>query len=208
MSTPPETATPEPTTHVSVRLPVSMKANLDSLARSTGRNRNALMYEALRRFIDVERWQIADIEAGIREADAGDFATAEEMDALWSKYHATESQSRFHRGITMQLPFDQPAPDDTISIKLEVPNRVLIAFDQLSQDEQAKVINVLRSLARYGLSNAPVGLDVQRLAGTEPLYAVRATPDLRVIVRVAGDAPIEVVDILRPAALRNFANAV
>ena len=90
MSTLPETATPEPTTHVSVRLPVSMKASLDSLARSTRRNRNALMYEALRRFIDVERWQIADIEAGIREADAGDLATAEEMDALWSKYHAAE----------------------------------------------------------------------------------------------------------------------
>ena len=108
----------------------------------------------------------------------------------------------------MQLPFDQQTPDDTTSIKLEVPNRVLIAFDQLSQDERTKVIDALRSLARYGLSNAPVGLNVQRLAGTEPLYAVRATPDLCVIVRYEDDGPIEVVDILRPAALRNFANAV
>jgi predicted transcriptional regulator len=63
-----------------------MKAELGALAKVTRRNRNTLAVEALRRFIEVERWQLADIEAGLREADAGDFVTTEEMDALWSKY--------------------------------------------------------------------------------------------------------------------------
>jgi predicted transcriptional regulator len=69
-----------------------MRAELDALAKSTGRNRNALVEEAIRRFIDVQRWQIADIEQAIQEADAGDFASDEEMNALWAKYHADPAQ--------------------------------------------------------------------------------------------------------------------
>jgi len=63
-----------------------MKAELEALARSTGRNRNALVQEALRRFIDQQRWQIEEIEAGIREADAGNFVSDEEMDNLWAEF--------------------------------------------------------------------------------------------------------------------------
>jgi predicted transcriptional regulator len=79
-------ATTERTTTIAIRMPESMKAELGALAKATGRNRNTLVVEAVRRFMEVERWQLADIEAGLREADAGDFATTEEMDALWSKY--------------------------------------------------------------------------------------------------------------------------
>ncbi len=78
--------TADPTTMLSTRVPQGMKAELDDLAKSTGRNRNTLVQEALRRFIDVQRWQIAEIEAGIREADAGAFATDEEMDELWAEF--------------------------------------------------------------------------------------------------------------------------
>ena len=76
----------EPTITMTMRLPRVMKDELDALARSTGRNRNALVQEALRRFIDVQRWQIAEIEAGIREADAGIFVGDDEMDALWAEF--------------------------------------------------------------------------------------------------------------------------
>ena len=74
------------TTHLTARVPQSVKADLDALARSTGRNRNELVGEALRRFIDQQRWQIARIEEGIRQADAGDFVPDEEMDALWAEF--------------------------------------------------------------------------------------------------------------------------
>ncbi len=69
-----------------------MRDELDRVAKATGRNRNALVEEALRRFIEAEKWQLADIEAGLREADAGDFATDKEMQALWSKYEAREQR--------------------------------------------------------------------------------------------------------------------
>jgi len=79
--------TTEPRTTLAIRLPASLKAELGVLA--TGRTRNAMLEEAIRRLTAVERWQIADIEAGLREAEAGDFATPEEMDQLWSKYGTT-----------------------------------------------------------------------------------------------------------------------
>jgi RHH-type transcriptional regulator, rel operon repressor / antitoxin RelB len=75
----------EPTTTMTTRLPRSMKDELESLAKSTGRNRNTLVQEAIRRFIDAERWQIDLIEERIREADAGNFATDEEMEALYAE---------------------------------------------------------------------------------------------------------------------------
>ncbi len=77
-----------PTVTVGARVPRDVRDELDKLVKSTGRNRNALVEEALRRFIDIERWQLADIEAGLREADAGDFATDEDMEAMRAKYRA------------------------------------------------------------------------------------------------------------------------
>lgn len=76
----------EQTTTMTTRLPRDMKDRLDALAKSTGRNRNALVQEALRRFIDAQQWQIAEIEAGVREADAGIFVGDEEMDEMWAEF--------------------------------------------------------------------------------------------------------------------------
>jgi RHH-type transcriptional regulator, rel operon repressor / antitoxin RelB len=83
-------ATTAPTVTVGARVPREMRDELDRVAKATGRNRNTLVEEALRRFIEAEKWQLADIEAGLREADAGDFATDKEMQTLWSKYEAGE----------------------------------------------------------------------------------------------------------------------
>jgi RHH-type transcriptional regulator, rel operon repressor / antitoxin RelB len=88
----------EPTITMTTRLPRGMKDDLDALARSTGRNRNALVREALRRFIDVQRWQIAEIEAGIREADARIFVADEEMDALWAEFGLEPDTARERDG--------------------------------------------------------------------------------------------------------------
>ena len=88
----------EPTITMTMRLPRGMKDELDALARATGRNRNALVQEALRRFIDVQRWQIAEIEAGIREADAGIFVGNDEMDALWAEFGLEPDTARERGG--------------------------------------------------------------------------------------------------------------
>jgi len=76
-----------PTVTVGARVPRDIRDELDKLVKSTGRNRNALVEEALRRFIDVERWQITLIEERLRQADASDFATDEEMNELYAEFN-------------------------------------------------------------------------------------------------------------------------
>ena len=80
------TATAEPTTTITARIPRTVRHDLEALARSTGRNRNTLVHEAITRFIDTQRWQIAMIEDRLRQANAGDFATDAEMDELWAEF--------------------------------------------------------------------------------------------------------------------------
>lgn len=83
-----------PTVTVGARVPRDLRDELDKLVKSTGRNRNALVEEAIRRFIDVERWQIALIEERLRQADAGDFATDEEMDELYAEFNIPRSSRK------------------------------------------------------------------------------------------------------------------
>ncbi|MGI8913594.1 MAG: CopG family ribbon-helix-helix protein [Chloroflexota bacterium] len=68
----------------SINVRVSDEARLrqlDALAEATGRSRNHLVNEALKRYLDDERWQLAKIEEGLKQADAGEFYTSEEVAA-------------------------------------------------------------------------------------------------------------------------------
>jgi predicted transcriptional regulator len=83
-----------PTATITIRIPSEMREELEALAKSTGRNRSSLVEEARRRFIDVQRWQIARIEEGVRAADAGDFVTDEEMNEVWTEFGLDSEQDR------------------------------------------------------------------------------------------------------------------
>lgn len=69
-------------TTMTVRLDDDVKDRLERLAASTQRSKSFLAAEAIRAFVDTNAWQIAEIEASLREADAGDFASEAEVDAL------------------------------------------------------------------------------------------------------------------------------
>lgn len=71
---------------MSIRLPDELADQLKDLSEITGRTKNFLAVQALRNFIEQESWQIAEIKKGLAEADAGDFATDEEMQALNTKW--------------------------------------------------------------------------------------------------------------------------
>jgi len=87
-------ATERATATITARIPKELRGELDALSKSTGRNKNALVEEALRRFVEVERWQIASIEERLRRADAGDFATDEEMDELYKEFNIPRPSSQ------------------------------------------------------------------------------------------------------------------
>ena len=71
---------------MSICLPDELADQLKDLAETTGRTKNFLAVQALRNFIEQEAWQVAEIKKAIAEADAGDFATDEEMQALNAKW--------------------------------------------------------------------------------------------------------------------------
>ncbi|MCA1599869.1 MAG: ribbon-helix-helix protein, CopG family [Chloroflexi bacterium] len=66
------------TSTFSIRLDEGRKARMDSLARATGRSRNYHFLAAVDDYLAEHEWELAEIEAGIREDDAGDIVSHEE----------------------------------------------------------------------------------------------------------------------------------
>ena len=64
---------------LTLRLDAKLKNQLDRLSKSMNRSRSFVAAQAIQEFVSVNEWQIAEIKKGIAEADAGDFATDEEM---------------------------------------------------------------------------------------------------------------------------------
>ena len=73
-------------TTITIRLEEKVKDRLDRLAESTHRSKSFLAAEAIREFVENNEWQIAEIRAALKEANAGDFATEHDVDALAKKW--------------------------------------------------------------------------------------------------------------------------
>jgi predicted transcriptional regulator len=71
-----------------IRLDDQMLAKLDALAADTDRSRSWLAAKAIEDYLELNAWQIARIKDGIAEADRGEFASDEEVEAVFSKYRA------------------------------------------------------------------------------------------------------------------------
>lgn len=68
---------------VSLLDPVRRTA-LVSLAERQARPPIDLLNDAVDALVETDRWQRAEIEAALREADAGDFASAAEVEAAFA----------------------------------------------------------------------------------------------------------------------------
>ena len=71
---------------LTLRVPQEVKDQLGKLAEATHRSQSFLGCEAIQRYVDLESWQIAEIQQAICEADAGDFASDDEFNAVVKKY--------------------------------------------------------------------------------------------------------------------------
>lgn len=71
---------------MSMRLPEQINNELAELADATGRTKSFLVLEAVKEFINREKWQVEKIQKGIDEANNGLFATEEEIKALDTKW--------------------------------------------------------------------------------------------------------------------------
>lgn len=61
------------------------KAALDKIAVALQRDRSFILNEALRAYIEAYQWQISEIKLALKEADAGEFATPAEVEAVFKK---------------------------------------------------------------------------------------------------------------------------
>jgi predicted transcriptional regulator len=70
---------------VTLRLDAATRKRLDRLAKTTERSRAALAAEAVKQFIEINEWQIAAIQKGVRQADSGQFIDHAKLKAKWEK---------------------------------------------------------------------------------------------------------------------------
>ena len=73
-------------TTMTVRIDDDIKDRLDVLAGATKRSKSFLAAEAIRAYVDTNEWQIAEIQAAIKEADAGAFARDPEVAGLAKRW--------------------------------------------------------------------------------------------------------------------------
>ncbi|MDO9437039.1 CopG family ribbon-helix-helix protein [Hydrogenophaga sp.] len=73
---------------LNVRVSEDLYGQIDALAVATASTTSFVMLEALKGYVVRESWQIQDIQEGIREADAGRFASADEVNVVFAKHGA------------------------------------------------------------------------------------------------------------------------
>jgi RHH-type rel operon transcriptional repressor/antitoxin RelB len=71
---------------LTLRLDAKLKNQLDRLSKSMNRSRSFVAAQAIQEFVSVNEWQISEIKKGLAEADAGDFATDEEVQQVMKKW--------------------------------------------------------------------------------------------------------------------------
>ncbi len=73
-------------TAFTVRVLEDTAEKLDELAIKMDRSRSFLAAKAIEEFVAREAWQLAEIEAGLAEANRGEFASEEEVERVIGKY--------------------------------------------------------------------------------------------------------------------------
>ncbi|AZD06824.1 Prevent host death protein, Phd antitoxin [Pseudomonas chlororaphis] len=82
---------------MSLRLPDDVADTLAHLAKATGRSKSFLAVDALREYLAREAWQIDEIQKALTEAEAGDFASAKELDNVLTKWTGKARWVAAHR---------------------------------------------------------------------------------------------------------------
>jgi len=71
---------------MTIRLEADLKVRLDKLAEATHRSKSYLAAEAVREYIELNEWQLQEIQNAVTEADAGEFADEKSVNAVFGRY--------------------------------------------------------------------------------------------------------------------------
>ena len=71
---------------MTIRVDRKSKSRLEKLAKAMERTKSYVAAEAIRAYVELNEWQITEIRAALKEADAGDFASEAEVEAVRRKW--------------------------------------------------------------------------------------------------------------------------
>ena len=71
--------------NITFRLDSDKRAALDAIAAGMDRDRSYLINEAITLYLEMHQWQIDEIQRAVAEAEAGDFATEDEVTAVFTR---------------------------------------------------------------------------------------------------------------------------
>ena len=71
---------------MTIRVDRKTKYRLEKLAKAMDRTKSYVAAEAIRSYIELNEWQISEIKSALKEADAGDFASEKEVQAVMKKW--------------------------------------------------------------------------------------------------------------------------
>lgn len=80
-------------TAFTIRVPDEVADRLNQIAQKLDRSRSYMAAQAIEDFVSREEWQLAEIEAGIVEADRGEFASDDDVARVVGKYVKATSRS-------------------------------------------------------------------------------------------------------------------
>lgn len=70
---------------VTFRIEPATRESLDAIAAATNQDRSGVINEALNAYVDLYQWQVDHIREGIRQADAGQFASDTRVNRVLSR---------------------------------------------------------------------------------------------------------------------------
>lgn len=76
---------------LTVRVPEDVQHELGDLSEKTGRSRSWLAAEAIKEYLERERWQVTKILEGVADADSGDFASSDEVAETFGRWTSRAS---------------------------------------------------------------------------------------------------------------------
>ena len=77
---------PQSTTTMTIPLEPELKPRLDKLSAATHRSKSFLAAEAVRGFLEINEGQIEEIKNALKEADAEDFSSENEIRSVLNKW--------------------------------------------------------------------------------------------------------------------------
>ncbi|QGM96301.1 CopG family ribbon-helix-helix protein [Methylocystis parvus] len=78
-------------TSYTLQLPDETLSKLDLLAKKLDRSPASVAAQAIEDFVRLEEWRVREIEAGLADAEAGDFASPEDVARITARFAARTS---------------------------------------------------------------------------------------------------------------------